>query len=1629
MAAQQQQQWGLFPDSHGSQGLGDESDDYTYTHPTHEHRRSLDAQPSRRSRSNRTSVQTANTDAPTESTFSPHSPTSSSFLGAAQGLAPRPPSYQRPVFAAHPAQDLAVGTAADAGASDFSFSQEPLSVVAEELTSPQALAAASELLPGPPVSTHRPHATPGQLYTKADINSNYVSPTSLQQQYLPSGRLAVDDAMEPEGYYTTRREEHSDFPTRQIHDVTGAVAPSVIPQNIAAGGPRRASATLPSERRKKFANDHSPLQRLELTLDSMTKEEKRARVRAAEQRARERAAKRAAETSTDQSTKPQHRLMLIDTQGYHPEANASTTPITAGTSPAENVRRGQEYPQHQSQHRQQPVPSRHPPGGADLSYATSPSAATQWSEQHEEDGPSKFGPPRRNLSFRERAAQNEKEPPLNQTTSPSQPAAFFSGGLSGGTNISRNGTNKSSKGPSCDQGSSIRPNTEREVPASATSKPRKSTQEAYGAPGSLPRAIRDKELPPVPIAQVRGQGIQRRATEPIYEKGFVFNAEDTSHTISGNSKTNSRHGPDAEQQDLAVATGRLETQDSNLSDENTPQHRVSNLVFRDPETLRPGEGLYKPPVWLDEYQNATVGSLGGTLLDLTEDHACGDRNKAWWENRNGRRNSAYPSRPRKAEAFDGEYDDTNAPTRFKPPLYLKCGPLLRYCGIRREKVPVRSPNSALSDREIWRGSVLIVTQDSESSYDIAPMLRLFLQDIQLLPPPPHQVNGDLPPEHVDPIAGHPKLGRRGETIYVRPVEHLEEALDLSRNETDEGLYEKSRSPPDVPPPNGATELPQSFAGRQKRIEIDGEKLQKYKDLRGFRLHQERGCTFWRFNIEIELREKQQRIAYRINRGPSMAFWVPPRGQAMNIMFHSCNGFSASVNPDDLSGPDPMWRDVLNTHQSRPFHVMIGGGDQIYNDSVAHECGLFDEWLGIRHPQRKHAAAFTSDMQDEMEEFYFERYCMWFSQGLFSLAASQIPMVNIYDDHDIFDGYGSYPHHYMSSPVFAGLGAVAFKYYMLFQHQSVLTETENTEPSWILGQDPGPYIKELSHSVYVSMGGKVALLAVDCRTERTEHDVLNTDTWEKIINRMYAEVRRGHVEHLLVLLGVPIAYPRLVWLENILTSRLMDPVKALGRTGMFGKALNNIDGGVEVLDDLNDHWTAKNHKRERSIIMEDLQDLAIDKSLRITILSGDVHLAAVGQFYSNPKLGLSKHKDPRYMINVVSSAIANTPPSDLLADVLNKRNKVHHFDKQTDESMVPLFYHGVDGKPRNNKHLLPHRNWCSIRPWSPGRTPPPTPPLSTYDRSPSPPSVMNSNGGGNAKGLFRRLSLGAGSRSTSNHYDGSRTSVRGDRPPVSGGVGGLFRSLSRRGSTDGSRPAKLTRTMSLGSGEGKKGFFSLGRSGGKNRPDDGGINGRWGGESDDEEDGYFVNSHPSHAVQPSGLRGGGTHDDHEFSDDDDARFTARPPQRAKITGSQQAGAIRGDDESEPVKRPFLRTPTGLSVKQLRKAEQYTVDLEGGLDICLNVEVNPKDPTGITVPYRLLVPRLQYEYNPADDELSQPAKESQQPTGFKRFLSFRKKSEKARPQREEEVEDEDREESDGGEADDYMSDESSYVPPRQ
>lgn len=70
-------------------------------------------------------------------------------------------------------------------------------------------------------------------------------------------------------------------------------------------------------------------------------------------------------------------------------------------------------------------------------------------------------------------------------------------------------------------------------------------------------------------------------------------------------------------------------------------------------------------------------------------------------------------------------------------------------------------------------------------------------------------------------------------------------------------------------------------------------------------------------------------------------------------------------------------------------------------------------------------------------------------------------------------------------------------------------------------------------------------------------------------------------------------------------------------------------------------------------------------------------------------------------------------------------------------------------------------------------------------------------------------------------------------------------------------------------------------------------------------------------------------------------------------------------SAPATRPgnFHRRPTSMSKKGLRKGGNDEIhghiNLQYGLDIIINCEVSQRDPAGITVPYRLLVPTLWYQ----------------------------------------------------------------------
>jgi hypothetical protein len=1155
----------------------------------------------------RASIQT---EAPTVSTQSPFaSPTDSSF--GRGGLAPRPPSL--PYDAANQ--------------NDDEFSEKRRRRESRNRDQPYE----GKGNTAPPAAPDVPRAPPPVSY-KEPYGSG--APTRTRSNRRSEGPVSSSQGVAAE-YYARRGSASNGKSHLRPDDLEWDPQK---PERIDTLDRRDRQGSLGSEgdskqRSREWAPDRSPLQRLEITLDSITKEEKRARVEEAERVAK---AKQNGEKPKQNSVRFRNRPVA---KGVDSIAKQESTEMVDDT-PARDL------------------------GTRPKDASTVQRRGTLEKQRQDPSGPDATGVTVQVLDYQDRD-DNQYAPNTGRNANPPQRGqsirdrSFIP--VAAGAKIGRSLSNKLKKEPPGDPWLHRRNDAEAKYQDISPRRPSVSNQQDNSISRDLAdrnhRQISvDRDVPVSPVEQSRALEYdsddidtkpvrrpsklerlagQRLPTESVQPEPATVQATETVK-VNG-----TKYGlPFTKSEGNARTT---EHQDHG-------NHHIHDLMHRKHENV-PGRGIYVPARRLDEWKKGAVAQLSGSLLDLEADEQVElEKDKAWWEAGNTtKRRRSTTTKQRRAEAYDGEYDDSNgtefqssplenscercaaevkahghihkvmtminprsrhylgydrkgknkegaashaaastealivpnpepanllqvsshqvpshlsasrstpdlslkhvpsssylliehsltcptrairvrpdiAPTRFKPPLFLKAGPSLRYCGLRREPAPSRSVQALTgmrNEREIWRGSVMIVTQDEHSSYELAPTLRLFLQPMELLPPPPAQVDGEgLAPEYVDPLAGLPKVGRDGRTLFVRPVEALEEGKDLSKLESNEGLFEAERSNFD-----GAYE-------RKCKPHYDGERAGKYKEVRGFRLHAENGTTFWRFNLEIELRNKQQRIAYRINRGPATGFWVPARGEGMNIMFHSCNGFSYGTNPHPFNGPDPLWRDVLNNHQTQPFHVMLGGGDQIYNDAVMEETTHFKEWTRIKDPHHKERVPFTEELQQEIETFYLNRYCMWFSQGLFGLAISQIPMINVFDDHDIIDGYGSYPHDYMMSPVMRGLGAIAFKYYMLFQHQSSIDEGEDTEPQWILGELPGPYMGEVSRSIFTQLGRTIAFLGLDCRTERMNDEIVSAETYHKVFDRLEKDIVKGETQHLIVLVGVPVAYPRMVWLENM-----------------------------------------------------------------------------------------------------------------------------------------------------------------------------------------------------------------------------------------------------------------------------------------------------------------------------------------------------------------------------------------------------------------------------------------------------------------------------------------------------------------
>jgi hypothetical protein len=82
---------------------------------------------------------------------------------------------------------------------------------------------------------------------------------------------------------------------------------------------------------------------------------------------------------------------------------------------------------------------------------------------------------------------------------------------------------------------------------------------------------------------------------------------------------------------------------------------------------------------------------------------------------------------------------------------------------------------------------------------------------------------------------------------------------------------------------------------------------------------------------------------------------------------------------------------MSHHTDKPFHALVGGGDQLYCDSLCREPEMQD-WVSKMKPEERKQYQLTDEIRNCIDRFLFNHYCQSFRRGAFARANSSMYVV-------------------------------------------------------------------------------------------------------------------------------------------------------------------------------------------------------------------------------------------------------------------------------------------------------------------------------------------------------------------------------------------------------------------------------------------------------------------------------------------------------------------------------------------------------------------------------------------------------------------------------------------------------------
>ncbi|USO02567.1 MAG: alkaline phosphatase family protein [Alphaproteobacteria bacterium] len=363
--------------------------------------------------------------------------------------------------------------------------------------------------------------------------------------------------------------------------------------------------------------------------------------------------------------------------------------------------------------------------------------------------------------------------------------------------------------------------------------------------------------------------------------------------------------------------------------------------------------------------------------------------------------------------------------------------------------------------------------------------------------------------------------------------------------------------------------------------------------------------FLRYEIAIPQTNEDQVIPYTVGE-QSYALTVPAKNTYPNIFYTSCNRYELKEHPEK-GGFETNWREVVFDHAKNPIHLGLGGGDQIYSDGVL---SIAEQY--IDNPTSK------ENFQQTVESFYLETYIHYMTAPYYREMLASVPFLNFTDDHEIFNGYGSLPTHSHEAFIYKTIFKVAYRFYLLFQHN--MTKDEGAQLGYF-GKKHEHAFSTLRHA------GPVSILGLDLHGERTQHQMLSKESTDAVFDAL--ETLPTGCKHLLVMSSIPFLFCSFQFISKFFNDLDPQTPRAIER-GL----------GSNILD----QWGSDFHLEERDAFFKRLikftkKRFSNNQPVRITFLSGEMHIASAGALYE--KTFIPPQYNPLYFVQLTSSGIGST----------------------------------------------------------------------------------------------------------------------------------------------------------------------------------------------------------------------------------------------------------------------------------------------------------------------------------------------------------------------------------------------------